>query len=127
MPAVPGMEPPIAAICVAPFGIEEGTECEPAPQELGLVVGEPVSFRFFASSVRRDDAVGTVLERWSDDELEELPEIQATLPAEDRPAGDVVPVRLRAGVNEVGVLQLDAIPREGDEHWRVELEVRPGA
>lgn len=127
MPAVPGMEPPIAAICVAPFGIEEGTECEPAPQELGLVVGEPVSFRFFASSVRREDTVGDVLERWGDDELEELPEIQATLPAEDRPAGDVVPVRLRAGVNEVGVLQLDAIPRDGDERWRVELEVRTGS
>ncbi|MFK7985166.1 MAG: Hsp70 family protein [Sandaracinaceae bacterium] len=126
MPAVPGLEPPISAMCVAPFGIEEGTECEPAPQELGLVVGEPVSFRFFGSSVRRDDEVGTVLNRWGD-ELEELPEIQATLPAEGRTPGDVVPVRLRAGVTEVGTLRLEAVPRTGDERWKIELDVRTAA
>ena len=125
MPAVPGMEPPISAVCIAPVGIEEGTDCPPAPQELGLVVGEPVSFRFFGSSVRRDDQVGTVLERW-DDELEELPEIQATLPTEGRTPGDVVPVRLRAGVTEVGTLRLEALPREGTQRWKVELDVREG-
>ncbi|MEC7521105.1 MAG: Hsp70 family protein [Myxococcota bacterium] len=124
MPAVPGMEPPITAMCVAPFGIEEGTECDPAPQELGLVVGEPVSFRFFGSSVRRDDRVGTMLERWDDDALEELPEIQATLPAEGKTPGDVVPVRLQARVTEVGTLRLEAIPREGGQRWKVELDVR---
>lgn len=124
MPAVPGMEPPITAMCVAPFGIEEGTECDPAPQELGLVVGEPVSFRFFGSSVRRDDRVGSMLERWDDGALEELPEIQATLPAEGKTPGDVVPVRLQARVTEVGTLRLEAIPREGDRRWKVELDVR---
>ena len=120
------MAPPISAICVAPFGMEEGTRAEPAPQELGLVVGEPVSFRFFGSSVRRDDQVGTLLERWKSDELEELPEIQATLPAEGRTVGDVVPVRLAAAVTEVGVLELEAIPRAGEERWKVELDVRAG-
>lgn len=124
MPAVPGMEPPLTAVCIAPFGIEEGSECEPAPQELGLVVGEPVSFRFFGSSVRRDDSVGTTVERWSEGELEELPEIQATLPADGRTPGEVVPVRLRAGVTEVGTLRLEAMPKAGKERWKVELDVR---
>ncbi|MCZ7687075.1 MAG: Hsp70 family protein [Sandaracinaceae bacterium] len=124
MPAVPWMEPPLTAVCIAPFGIEEGSECEPAPQELGLVVGEPVSFRFFGSSVRRDDAVGTTVERWSEGELEELPEIQATLPADGRTPGEVVPVRLRAGVTEVGTLRLEAMPKAGKERWKVELDVR---
>ncbi|MBZ0120038.1 MAG: Hsp70 family protein [Sandaracinaceae bacterium] len=124
MPAVPGLEPPIQAVCVAPFGIEEGTDCDPAPQELGLVVGEPVAFRFFGSSVRRDDRVGTILDRWDDGELEELPQIEATLPAEGRVSGDVVPVRLRAGVTEVGTLRLEAVPRAGGERWKVELDVR---
>ena len=64
MPAVPGVEPPIQALCVAPFGIEEGSAAEPAEMELGLVVGEPVHFRFFASSTRRDDRVGTLLDWW---------------------------------------------------------------
>lgn len=124
MPAVPGMEPPIEALCIAPFGMEEGTQAELPPQEVGLVVGEPVRFRFFGSSVRRADHVGAVLEQWAPDEVEELEEIEATLPAEDRQPGEVVPVRLRAAVTEVGTLRLEAVPRTGAESWKVEFDVR---
>ena len=124
MPAVPGLEPPIQALCVAPFGMEEGTEADIPPQEFGLVVGEPVRFRFFGSSVRREDQAGALLEEWSAEELEELEEIQATLPAEARAPGEVIPVRLRASVTEVGTLRLEAMPRTGSEHWKVELNVR---
>ena len=124
MPAVPGMEPPVQALCLAPFGMEEGTEVEPPPQEFGLVVGEPVRFRFFGSSVRHDDPVGLLLEDWAPDELEEQQEIQATLPAESRRPGEVIPVRLRAAVTEVGTLRLEAMPRDGSEHWKVEFNVR---
>ena len=124
MPAVPGIEPPIQALCVAPFGMEEGTEAELPPQEFGLVVGEPVRFRFFGSSVRRDDHVGTVLENWSAEELEELEPIEATLPGEGRTAGEIVPVSLHAAVTEVGTLQLLAQPRNGTESWKVEFDVR---
>jgi molecular chaperone DnaK (HSP70) len=123
MPAVPGMEPPLSALCIAPFGMEEGTEAPPAPQELGLVIGEPVSFRFFESVTRRDDRPGTMLERIGDD-LSELPAIEATMPAEGRATGDVVPVRLGASVTEVGTLRLEAVSRDGAARWKVELEVR---
>jgi Hsp70 protein len=71
MPAIPGMEPPIQALCVAPFGMEEGTAAQLPTQEFGLVVGEPVHFRFFGSSVRRQDQIGTLLEFWQPDELQE--------------------------------------------------------
>ncbi len=124
MPAVPGLEPPIHALCIAPFGMEEGTQAELPSQEVGLVVGEPVRFRFFGSSVRRVDQVGAVLEQWTADEIEELEEIEATLPAEDRQPGEVVPVRLHAAVTEVGTLRLEAVPREGGEAWKVEFDVR---
>ncbi|MFZ4792230.1 MAG: Hsp70 family protein [Candidatus Competibacteraceae bacterium] len=124
MPAVPGMEPPIEALCIAPFGMEEGTQAELPPQEVGLVVGEPVWFRFFSSSVRRTDQVGTVLDQWQPDEIEELEEIAATLPAEDRQPGEVVPVRLHATVTEVGTLRLEAVPRVGAESWKIEFDVR---
>ncbi|UJR85498.1 Hsp70 family protein [Sandaracinus amylolyticus] len=122
MPAVPGMEPPVSALCVAPFGMEEGTEAPPAPQELALVVGEPVQFRFFGSSVRRDDEPGTLLDRWQG-EVEELPRIETTLTSEGRTPGDLVPVRLRASVTEVGTLSLNVIARDG-ERWHLELDVR---
>ena len=124
MPAVPGMEPPIQALCLAPFGMEEGTSADLPPQEVGLVVGEPVRFRFFGSSVRRDDQVGTVLEHWSADELEELEEISATLPADERSPGEVVPVRLHAAVTELGTLRLEAVPADGEQSWKVEFDVR---
>ncbi|WP_432260299.1 Hsp70 family protein [Cupriavidus sp. TMH.W2] len=127
MPAVPGFEPPIQALCVAPFGMEEGTEAELPPQEFGLVVGEPVHFRFFGSSVRRQDQVGTLLDYWGPEELQELEEIQATLPAEGRNAGEVVPVRLHARVTEAGTLELEAVPRGSAERWKVEFDVRGNA
>jgi hypothetical protein len=127
VPAVPGVEPPITALCLAPFGMEEGSEASLPPFELGLVVGEPVRFRFFGSSVRRDDSAGTELEAWRDDELSELAPIEITLPSEGRQEGDVVPVRLRASVTEVGTLLLEALPtspRKPDERWKLELNVR---
>jgi hypothetical protein len=127
MPAVPGLEPPVQALCVAPFGMEEGTEAALPPQEFGLVVGEAVRFRFFGSSVRRDDAVGTLLDFWTPDELQELAEIEATLPAEGRAVGEVVPVKLHARVSEIGTLELLAVPRSGEASsggWKVEFEVR---
>jgi len=124
MPAVPGMEPPIEALCLAPFGMEEGTEAALPAQEFGLVVGEPVRFRFFGSSVRRQDEVGALLDSWEADELQELEEIEATLPPDGRAAGEIVRVKLHARVTEAGTLQLEALPLDGTQRWKVEFEVR---
>ena len=124
MPAIPGMEPPIQALCVAPFGMEEGSELELPGQQFGLVVGEPVHFRFFASSTRRNDQIGDLLDFWAPDELQELSEIQATLSAENRQAGDVVQVKLHARVTEAGTLELLAVSIDGAERWKVEFDVR---
>ncbi|WP_426078397.1 Hsp70 family protein [Janthinobacterium sp. PSPC3-1] len=124
MPAIPGMEPPIQALCVAPFGMEEGSELELPGQQFGLVVGEPVHFRFFASSTRRNDQIGDLLDFWAPDELQELSEIQATLSAENRQAGDVVQVKLHARVTEAGTLELLAVSVDGAERWKVEFDVR---
>lgn len=124
MPAIPGMEPPISALCLAPFGMEEGTEVSLPNEEFGLVVGEPVRLRFFGSSVRRTDAVGTMLDFWGAEELIELQEIELNLPSEGRAAGEVVPVTLAARVTDIGTLELNAIPVGGSERWKVELDVR---
>lgn len=126
MPAIPGMEPPIQALCVAPFGMEEGSELELPGQEFGLVVGEPVHFRFFGSSVRRHDQIGSVLDFWGPDELIELNEIQATLSPEGRSVGEVVQVRLHACASEAGTLELLAVAQDG-QRWKVEFDVRGAA
>ncbi len=124
MPAVPGMEPPMQGLCVAPFGMEEGAQAEVSNRNFHLLVGEPVKFRFYGSTTRREDSVGSVLDDWDMDELTELPEIQADLPIEGRQAGDRVPVTLASRVTEVGTLCLEAIATDGCERWQVELDVR---
>jgi molecular chaperone DnaK (HSP70) len=123
MPAIPGMEPPIQALCVAPFGMEEGSEIELPHQEFGLVVGEPVQFRFFGSSVRRQDRIGDLLDFWGPDELIEMNEIEANLSPEGRHAGDVAQVRLHAMATESGTLELAAVANDG-QRWKVEFDVR---
>jgi hypothetical protein len=130
MPALPGMDPPVSALCVAPFGMEEGTQAELPAQELFVVVGEPVTFRFFGSSTRRGDRAGSLLERWSPSELEELPLIELTLPPAGRTPGEVVAVQLQASITAIGTLKLEAVaqaPVVPNERWQIELSVRHAA
>jgi len=126
MPAVPGLPPELQALCIAPFGMEEGTQEELPDEEFGLVVGEPVRFRFFASNSRRDDQVGERLAYWADEELTELDEIEVTLPPENRRPGEVVPVHLGAAVTEVGTLELQAVSQKDGQRWKIEFDVRAG-
>ncbi|WP_194089296.1 Hsp70 family protein [Vibrio hibernica] len=125
MPAIPGMAPPMEAICVAPFGLEEGSHVQVENQEFGLVIGQPVQFQFYGSNTRREDSVGTHLDFWMPEELEELPEIQMTLDAQQgRNIGDVVVVNLAATVTEIGTLELEAIAKDNGQKWHVEFSVR---
>jgi len=77
--AIPGASRPLKALCVVPFGMEEGTEVMVPSAEIGLVVGESCRFRFFSSAVRKEDKPGEVLERWSEEELRETDALEATL------------------------------------------------
>jgi hypothetical protein len=122
MPAVPGMEAPLKALCVVPFGMEEGTEATIPEREFGLVVGEPADFRFLNSTVRKQDKVGSLLEDWGDD-LEELGPLQVTLKL-DGQQGTVVPVRLETRVTEIGTLEVWCVSRDGKQRWNLELNIR---
>lgn len=122
MPAVPGFTPPVKALCVAPFGMEEGTQADVPPQEFGLVVGEPTRFRFFSSSTRREDKVGDFLENAEHSkDLEELPPIETSLKGS---GGALVPVNLQAAVTELGALEVRCLERGGEGRWKLELNVR---
>lgn len=123
MPAVPGMRPPIRALCVVPKGVEEGTELETPSQEFGLVVGEPSEFRFLSSSLRPDDQVGDLVEHWDEDEINELAPLETRLTHEEVEE-DLVPVRLQAKVTELGVLELWCVSRDGKSRWKLEFNVR---
>ncbi|HYG77001.1 MAG TPA: Hsp70 family protein [Planctomycetota bacterium] len=124
MPAVPGHKPPVKALCVVPFGMEEGTAAEVPNAEFGLVVGEPAQFRFLSSTTRRDDRVGSFHEDW-EGSIEELAPIEANLPAtKQATAGTLVPVKLMSKVTEIGTLELWCHERDGAGKWKLELNVR---
>jgi molecular chaperone DnaK (HSP70) len=123
-PAVPGVAPPIKALCVVPMGMEEGTETDVPGPEFGLVVGEPAEFRFLGSTTRRDDPVGLVLDRWSPDELQDFAPVETALAADDAKPDETVPVRLHSHLNEVGTLELWCNSTRDARRWKLEFNVR---
>ncbi|MBZ5592214.1 MAG: Hsp70 family protein [Acidobacteriia bacterium] len=120
MPAVPGMPAPLKALTVAPFGMEEGTSIQIPNREFGLVVGEPAEFRFFSSTVRKNDSPGTFVEDFGD-ELQELSPMEVNLTSAD--GTGTVPVSFETVVTETGVLQLWCVARDG-RRWKLEFNVR---
>jgi Hsp70 protein len=122
MPAVPGIPAPLKALCVVPFGMEEGTTATLDGREFGLIVGEPAEFRFLTSTIRKTDPAGTLIEDWGDD-LEELGPLDVTLRV-DGQEDALVPVKLESHVTEVGTLELWCVTRDGRHRWKLELNIR---
>lgn len=124
MPAVPGLKPPLKALSVVPFGMEEGTQTAVPGRGFALHVGEPAEFRFFVSSSRKQDAIGDLLEELPE-ELEELAPVEIHLDGEP---GTVARVMLEVHVTETGVLELWAKGLPGTPHegrrWKLEFQLR---
>ena len=122
MPSVPGLAAPLKALCVVPFGMEEGTSARIPGREFGLVVGEAAEFRFLSSTVRKGDQPGALIEDWGDD-LEELGPLDVVLRREGAEDA-VVPVTLESRVTEIGTLEIWCVSRESGERWKLELSIR---
>lgn len=124
MPAVPGIPTPMKALCVVPFGMEEGSEAEIREREFGLVVGEPAVFHLLASTVRKKDQVGEIVEDWSG-QIEEVTTMEAMLPTtEAEEGGKLIPVWLQSKVTEIGTLELWCVSRDEDRKWKLEFNLR---
>lgn len=120
VPAVPGMRPPLKALTVAPFGMEEGTGHQIRDRQFALSVGERAQFRIFQSVERKEDAAGVMLDEIPDG-VEEIASVEVLLPGE---TGETVPVTLESLVTETGVLELWFVARDG-RRWKLEFNVRP--
>ncbi len=124
--AIPGAPRPLRALCVASQGMEEGTAAEVPGGEVGLVVGEPARFRFFSSTMRGDDTVGTQLERWRSEELVEGKPIELTLTSESAGDEPFVPVRFVSRITELGMFELWCHATRNDDQWKMEFNIRQG-
>ena len=122
--AIPGAPRPLNAMCVVPFGMEEGSEIDVPASEIGLVHGEPAEFRFFSSSVRKEDQPGERLASWNEDELVETDPLLATLPADDSVIEPYVPVTFQSRITELGMFELWCVSTSSDGRWKLEFNVR---
>lgn len=122
--AVPGMPRPIQAVCVAPKGMEEGTEAAIPGREFGLVVGKPVHFRFFVSSRRPQDTFGTTLRHWDEEEIIETDPMEMNMSAQQIPDEGIIPVRFLSKVTELGMLELWCTSTKDSQRWKLEFNVR---
>jgi hypothetical protein len=120
LPAVPGMATPTRALCLAPFGLEEGTTTSLSSQEFILVVGEPVTFDFLSSSVRFSDMPGAVMDDW-EGEIELITTLETTLEGQH---GTAIPVTLEVVVTEIGTLEVWCVSSETGAKWKLEFNVR---
>jgi hypothetical protein len=122
--AIPGAPRPLRALCVVPFGMEEGAQVDVPSGEIGLVHGEPAEFRFFSSAVRKADRPGTILERWSADELTETAPLTTTLPADQSVEEAYVPVRFQSRITELGMFELWCVSTTSEARWKLEFNIR---
>jgi hypothetical protein len=120
MPAVPGIPAPIKALCVAPFGMEEGTDLALPDREFSLLVGEHVTFDFLVSGERVDDPAGAMIETWQGD-IEPITTIETTL---DGAQGDSVLVTLEVKLTEIGTLEIWCVAKQDQQRWKLEFNVR---
>ena len=124
--AIPGLVPPLRAVCVCPLGLEEGASLALPEREFGLRVGEAAEFRFFASTTRGADTAGDIVDD-AGRELEETASLELTLPATgDLKPGDIVPVRLETRLSEIGALELRMKHSRSEQSWRLEFNTRAG-
>lgn len=126
VPAVPGIATPLTAICVVPFGMEEGSSLELESQEFSLILGELATFRFFSRSTAelsngQKVHMGTTLRNWNQ-ELTELHPIETILDQAEND-GKTVRVKLRSEVNTLGVLELFCVAVDGRK-WKLEFDLR---
>ena len=123
--AIPGAPRPLKALCVVPFGMEEGTQANIESNEIGLVVGQPVSFRFFRSNQRQTDQPGDLVTNWQD-QLEESDPLNTTLSAEGLDESYAA-VKFESNITELGMFELWCRSVNTDHRWKLEFNVREKA
>ncbi len=123
MPAVPGIPAPMKALCVVPFGMEEGTSVEIREKEFGLIVGEPAIFKLMASSVRQKDQVGDIIEDW-EKEIRQVATME-TLLTSDQEEVNLIPVWLESSFTEIGTLELRCVDINNPQRkWKLEFNLK---
>jgi len=116
-------------LCVVPRHLEEGREIELA-RPFALRVDRPVRFPLHASAPVRAELPGELVPL-DEEQFTPLPPIQTVLRGEGPPGksrggtpGTEIPVRIRAGLTELGTLELWCVAEQGGTRWKLEFQLR---
>jgi hypothetical protein len=113
-------------VCVLPKGMEANQSVRIENAEFDLLVNQSVRFQCFFSNRRQYDAAGAIVS-WRENEFQPLPPLQTAihLPSDrPKPANNRVRVSLESSLNELGLLQLFCVERDGPGRWRLDFNLR---
>ena len=103
-------------------------EIDVPSDEFGLVVGEPATFRFFSSAVRKADKPGDLLDRWTEDELVRNRFARShCCPRTTRSKTTSCPSAFTSQITELGVFELWCQSTKSPNRWKLEFSVRKDA
>jgi molecular chaperone DnaK (HSP70) len=115
-----------ALVCVLPKGMEANQSVRIESAEFDLLVNQSVRFQCFFSNRRLHDPAGALVP-WREREFQPLPPLQTAihLPSDrPKPANNRVRVTLECSLNELGLLQLFCVERDGPGRWRLDFNLR---
>ena len=115
-------ESQLAALCLLPAGTDVDHEATLADHSFELLVGEPIQFPVFVSSVRLTDQTGELLP-FDRQQMTALPPIQTVVKTRDKSKKSVT-VQLEGKLTEIGTLELWCVEIGGKGRWRLDFDVR---
>ena len=111
------------AVCLLPFGVEEGDEVHIAEPAFQAITDRPVSFPLHCSTAPLGHDPGQVVEL--DDEVYvDLPPLYTVLNYDRGMSGEAVPVTLGGQLTELGTLQLWCAAKDTEHRWDLEFSLR---
>ena len=114
----------LSAVCVAPSGLEEGSEIVVPGKSFELLLRQPAEFTLYASTLRTTDAPGDVVEI-DPYHLTALPTMRTVLKTSRKASRSSVQVQLMCRVTEIGTFEVSCREVDGDRHWPLQFDLRP--
>lgn len=111
------------AVCLIPFGVEEGGEVQISDRAFDLVTDRPVTFPLHCSTAPLGHDPGQVVEI-TDDVFLDLPPLHTVLSFDRGVSNQSVPVELGARLTELGTLQLFCQAKASEHRWDLEFSIR---
>ncbi len=116
-------------VCILPKGFEENRTVRIENMNLKLLVGQPVRFQPYYSTLRDEDEAGALVDL-DEETFHPLPALQTGIALQKgmtKPADGRLPVMLETTLNELGTLRIACVHRDSDRNefrWDLDFNLR---